>query len=175
MRNLANSDLERANAPLASATEQTQTMIGEIRRLIYGLRPPALDELGLVDSVRGLASRDSSPTTTIAVEAPETLPPLPAAVEVAAYRIAQEALTNVTRHARARSCVVLLTLEPHAVVLEIADDGQGIGQRRIGVGLHTMRERADELGGSCQITSTPGAGTTVLARLPRYSPTEQAG
>ena len=173
VRNLAASDLERANALLASATEQTQTMIGDIRRLIYGLRPPALDELGLIESLRGLASRESSSTTTITVDAPDSLPPLPAAVEVAAYRIVQEALTNVARHARARSCTVQLAVEPDSVLLEIADDGQGMTGHRAGVGLQAMQERAAELGGSCRITSRPGAGTTVAALLPRYSPEEE--
>jgi signal transduction histidine kinase len=172
VHNLAVSDLERANALLASATEQTQTMIADVRRLIYGLRPPALDELGLVGALRGLAGREASSATTIAVVAPEALAPLPAAVEVAAYRIVQEALTNVARHARARSCTVHLSVEPDAVLLEISDDGQGMAQRRSGVGLQTMQERAAELGSSCQITSKPGAGTIVTARLPRYAPEE---
>jgi signal transduction histidine kinase len=172
VHNLAVSDLERANALLASATEQTQTMIADVRRLIYGLRPPALDELGLVGALRGLAGREASSATTIAVVAPEALAPLPAAVEVAAYRIVQEALTNVARHARAQSCTVHLSVEPDAVLLEISDDGQGMAQRRSGVGLQTMQERAAELGSSCQITSKPGAGTIVTARLPRYAPEE---
>ena len=166
VQNLAASDLERANALLASATEQTQTMIGDVRRLIYGLRPPALDELGLVESLRGVASREASPTMSVTFEAPETLRPLPAAVEVAAYRIVQEALTNVARHARARSCTVRLSVQPDAVLLRIADDGRGIGQARSGVGLQAMQERAAELGGVCEVTSTPGTGTTVAARLP---------
>jgi signal transduction histidine kinase len=174
VHNLAGSDLKRAKALLASATEQTQTMIGDVRRLIYGLRPPALDELGLVDSLRGLAARESSAATTVTIDAPQALPPLPAAVEVAAYRIVQEALTNVARHACARSCTVRLSVEPDAVLLEISDNGQGIAQRPSGVGLQTMQERATELGGSCQITSTPGAGTIVIARLPRYAPEQDA-
>ena len=164
--NLAGSDLERANALLGSATEQVQAMIGEIRRLIYDLRPPALDELGLVDSLRGIASRQSSPATIVTVEAPEPVPPLPAAVEVAAYRIVQEALTNVARHADAKSCSVRLSVQPDALLIEIADDGRGLGDHRIGVGLQAMQERAAELGGSCEITSG-GAGTRVAARLPR--------
>jgi signal transduction histidine kinase len=170
VHNVAASDLQRANTLLASATEQTQAMIGDVRRLIYGLRPPALDELGLVDAIRVLASRETSPATSIAVEATEALPPLPAAVEVAAYRIVQEALTNVARHARAQSCTVRLSVRPDALLVEIADDGQGIAQRGMGAGLQTMQERAAELAGSCQITSTPGVGTIVTARLPRYAP-----
>jgi len=108
------------------------------------------------------------------VEAPEALPPLPAAVEVAAYRIVQEALTNVARHARAQSCTVRLSVELDALLVEIADDGKGIAQRGLGAGLRTMQERAAELAGSCQITSTPGVGTTVAARLPRYAPEQDA-
>ena len=175
VRNLSASDLERANELLASATEQTQAMIGDVRRLIYGLRPPALDELGLIGSLRGLASREASPTTTVTVTAPDALPPLPAAVEVAAYRIVQEALTNVARHARARSCTVRIAFERDVLLLEVADDGQGMEQPRTGVGLQTMQERATELGGSCQITSTPGAGTVVAAHLPASASAGGAG
>jgi signal transduction histidine kinase len=100
------------------------------------------------------------------------MPPLEAAVEVAAYLMVQEALTNVARHARARTCTVRLSLEPTALLLEVTDDGRGFSQRRIGVGLHAMRERAAELEGTCEITSAPGNGTTVFARLPRHSPDE---
>ena len=175
VHNLAASDQERANALLAAATEQTQTMIGDVRRLIYGLRPPALDELGLVESLRGIASRETSLPITVIVEAPELLPPLPAAVEVAAYRIVQEALTNVARHARARSCTLQITVRPDAVLLDVADDGRGISQGPPGVGLQTMQERAAELGGSCKIASTAGAGTTVTVRLPWQDSTAQAG
>jgi signal transduction histidine kinase len=172
--NVADSDIERARALLTSATEQTQAMIGEVRRLIYGLRPPALDELGLVDSLRSIASRELARRTAVTVEAPDVLPPLDAAVEVAVYRIVQEALTNVARHARARSCRLRLSLEPDALLVEIADDGQGIVQREAGAGLHTMRERAAELGGTCRITSIPRGGTIVTARLPHHAPTEVA-
>ena len=105
--------------------------------------------------MRGIASREASPATSITFEPPEVLPPLPAAVEVAAYWIVQEALTNVTRHANARSCTVHLSVQPDVVLLRIADDGSGIGQERSGVGLQAMQERADELGGVCEITSTP--------------------
>jgi signal transduction histidine kinase len=168
VRNVADSDLARADDLLSSATDQVQTMIGDVRRLIYGLRPPALDELGLVASLRGLASRG----TRVDLEAPDPLPPLGAAVEVAAYRIVQEALTNVARHARARKCAVRLSLEPRALLLEVADDGRGFSGHRIGLGLQAMRERAAELGGACEITSRPGRGTTVAARLPRQAPGE---
>ena len=102
VRNLTESDLRRADELLVSATEQVQTMIGDVRRLIYGLRPATLDQLGLAASLRGLASQESSPGTSVTIDAPSSLPQLPAAVEVAAYWIAQEALTNVRRHAHAQ-------------------------------------------------------------------------
>jgi signal transduction histidine kinase len=109
------------------------------------------------------------------VDAPEPLPPLEAAVEVSTYRIAQEALTNVVRHSRATTCTVRLALDPGNVRLEVTDDGCGFVEHRIGVGLHTMRERAVELGGSCSVVSSPGAGTTVSVTLPREAPAEVAG
>jgi two-component system NarL family sensor kinase len=102
----------------------------------------------------------------VLVEPPEDLPNLPAAVEVAVYRIAQEALTNVVRHARAKTCVVRLAVKEY-VALEIVDDGVGIpAERGAGVGLSSMRERAAELGGSCVVESAPEGGTRVLVRLP---------
>ena len=108
-------------------------------------------------------------------ETPEDLPSLPAAVEVAVYRITWEALTNVARHARARTCVVRLAVNKDDVVLEIVDDGVGIPEERsAGVGLTSMHERASELGGSCVVQSFPKGGTQVLVRLPlpKESPKE---
>ncbi len=94
------------------------------------------------------------------------MPPLPAAVEVAAYRIVQEALTNVAHHSQARTCLVRLKLDDRLVV-EIADDGRGLGdERHVGVGLASMRERAAELGGTCLIETRPEGGTRVLVELP---------
>jgi signal transduction histidine kinase len=167
VRNLTSSDLQRADALLVSATDQVQTMIGDVRRLIYGLRPPTLDQLGLTASLRALATRESFPDTHVAIEAPSSIPPLPAAVEVAAYWIAQEALTNVKRHARARNCSLRVAVEPTALRLEITDDGRGLSRESAGIGLYTMKERAAEIGGTCEISSRNGGGTLVAASLPR--------
>ncbi len=150
---------------------ETQDAIADVRRVVYELRPPALDELGLVGALREQALRLSAPDgtgtseLTVMVDAPETLPPLPAAVEVAAYRIATEALTNVVRHANARHCTVRLLVNQHLEV-EVADDGSGIGNPTPGVGLSSMRERADELGGTCSVAAADGGGTMVRAELP---------
>jgi signal transduction histidine kinase len=175
-RSLYPRDPAGADALLSELEADTEAALSEVRRLVYNLRPPALDELGLAGAIREAAARYGAHRTTkgsddtqrlhISVETPETSPSLPAAVEVAAYRIAQEALTNVVRHAGASSCVVRLSLGD-VLELEVIDDGVGLPEdRHTGVGLTSMRERAAELGGTCVIRALPGAGTRVLARLP---------
>lgn len=165
-RNLLPRDPTAVDTLLAELKAQTQAAISDVRRVVYDLRPPALDELGLVPALREHAARLAGDGLRIAVEAPEHLPALPAAVEVAAYRITLEALTNVVRHAEARGCVVRLTL-PDALVIDVTDDGRGLPPDvRAGVGLTAMRERAAELGGTCTVDSTPGHGTRIDVRLP---------
>jgi signal transduction histidine kinase len=145
----------------------TQQTLADIRRIVYDLRPPALDDLGLVSAIREQAARYTSDDLVITVDAPESLPALPAAVEVAAYRIVQEALTNVKRHAQARTCQVQLAVNGH-MDIAIVDDGVGLSSSyRSGVGLHSIHERAAELGGSCAIASQPGEGTQIRVSLPR--------
>jgi signal transduction histidine kinase len=176
LRRLIPRDPEAADELVVELRDELRSAISDIRRLAYDLRPPALDDLGLVEALRRLAERYGSEDEQlrVLVEAPEDLPNLPAAVEVAVYRITQEALTNVARHARAGTCVVRLAMD-EAVALEIVDDGIGIPAQRIaGVGLSSMHERASELGGSCLIQSVPNGGTQVLVRLPlpKESPKE---
>ena len=176
LRRLIPRNPDAANELVVELREELRSAISDIRRLVYDLRPPALDDLGLVESLRRLAERYGSKDEplSVLVEAPEKPPDLPAAVEVAVYRITQEALTNVARHARAHSCVVRLAMDED-VALEIVDDGIGIpAQRSAGVGLSSMHERASELGGSCVVQSVPKGGTQVLVRLPlpKESPKE---
>jgi len=159
----------------AELEHNIRNTVGDIRRIVYGLRPPALDELGLVATIRECASqysrqpRDQTQPATrldVRVVVPDHLPPLPAAIEVAAYRITQEALNNVARHAQARTCTVRLELAD-ALLVEIVDDGVGVPlERRAGIGLRSMQERAAELGGSCIIEAVGEAGTRVRAILP---------
>jgi signal transduction histidine kinase len=165
-RSLYSQDPAAADALLAGLEHDIESALSDVRRLVYDLRPPALDELGLVGAVREAAAQYGENGLSISIRAPERLPFLPAAVEVAAYRIVQEALTNVVRHARAGSCLVRLS--PGDVLeLEITDDGVGLpADRRAGVGLSSMRERAAELGGKCVIEPAPSRGARVLARLP---------
>lgn len=163
-RSLMPRDPARADALLSTVADQMQTTVAEIRRLVYNLRPPALDQLGLAAALAESAGQVGS--VPVVVDLPPNLPPLPAAVEVAVYRIAQEALTNVARHAQAQNCWLHLRLDGDWLALEVRDDGRGLpADMRNGVGLHAMQERAAELGGVCTVESGP-AGTVVLARLP---------
>ena len=145
--------------------------VGEIRRLVYDLRPPTLDDLGLLAAVQERAmqfgtNRLGSTSLVVQTELPETLPPLPAAVEVAIYRIVQEALMNVERHADARFCSIRLQVT-NALQLEMRDDGIGLPKEyRPGVGLRSMRERAEELGGEFAIESAEQGGTYLHVSLP---------
>ncbi len=165
-RDELNYDTESASAMLDGLKGDIQVAVADIRRLVYALRPPALDDLGLAASLRLLAERYQSTALTIACDLPERLSPLPAAIEVALYRITGEALTNVVRHANARTCRVQLT-QADRVELTISDDGRGLpSDAAAGVGLISMRERAAELGGECTVTSAPGEGTKVRVWLP---------
>jgi signal transduction histidine kinase len=168
LRRLILSDPDAADEVVVELRDELRSAIADIRHLVYDLRPPALDDLGLAEALRRLAERYGSEDEQLSVfvEAPEDLPNLPAAVEVAVYRITQEALTNVARHARARTSVVRLAVNED-VALEIVDDGVGIpAERSVGVGLSSMHERASELGGSCIVQSVQKGGTQVLVRLP---------
>jgi signal transduction histidine kinase len=175
---------QEAEPLLRELKSQTQAAVVDIRRLVYGLRPPALDDLGLVPAIREQASKHGQlvddPATfgrvaagkkalAFSVEAPEKLPPLPAAVEVACYRIVQEAVTNVVRHSEAATCRIRLSLDTaeNQLGLEIVDDGVGIPEdRHAGVGMISMAERAAELGGTCRVGVGPAGGTRVLAQFP---------
>lgn len=167
LRNLLPHDPAAAVPLVSDLKAETQAAITDIRRLVYELRPPALDELGLVAALREHVEQyNHADNLSVRLEAPERLPPLPAAVEVAAYRIALEAVTNVVQHANAHSCTMRLTLTD-GLCLEVIDDGCGLPARRsTGVGLRSMQERAAELGGSCLIELAQTGGTRVLARLP---------
>ncbi|HEU0291450.1 MAG TPA: histidine kinase [Anaerolineales bacterium] len=147
---------------------QMRATVGNVRRLVYDLRPPALDELGLLAAVRERATRYSNAPDgfQVTVDAPAQLPALPAAVEVAAYRIVQEALENVSKHAQARQCTIRFA--NHAgLEIEITDDGIGLPSNLTpGIGLRSMRERAEELGGHCVIERGANGGTRLLACLP---------
>jgi signal transduction histidine kinase len=163
--NLVATSPEQAGALLAELRRDIREAIDDVRRLVYGLRPPALDELGLAGALR--RHGDTLPLA-VTIDAPATLPALPAAVEVAVYRIGTEALTNVARHAKAGTAHVELAIDS-AVRLSIMDDGTPDGPWIPGVGLTSIRERAAELGGTSTAGPTPTGGR-VVAVLPLAVP-----
>lgn len=174
---------EMADRLLAEMETDIESTLADVRRIVYDLRPAELDQRGLAGALRAYAEAvesgelgDTHPNLTVHLDIPDALPSLPAAVEVAAYHIAREALTNVVRHAQAQHCTLHLAAdggEDGHLHLSIRDDGLGFsGGTRAGVGLPTgvgitsMRERAAELGGTCTIEAQPGAGTRITAVLP---------
>jgi signal transduction histidine kinase len=150
---------------------ETQRAVSDVRRIVYGLRPPALDEFGLAGSLREEAGRlqCEAPALAVALDLPASgLADLPAAVEVACYRIVTEALTNVARHAHATRCTVCVCLD-HGMRVEVCDDGVGLPEGwRAGVGITSMRERVADLGGHLLIQPARPHGTTITARLPGW-------
>lgn len=163
---LLKTDPQAAVALLKSLKTQNQGLVGDIRRLVYELRPPALDDLGLMGALQAhLSQIDEPPMTLTAV--PDPLPPLPAAVEVAAYRIVLEATNNVVRHAQAQACTIQIEADDTRLTLTISDDGVGLpAVRQNGVGLTSMRERAEELGGTLLLGSLAEGGVRITAVLP---------
>ena len=172
---------------LSDLRQVIRSTVSEIRTMVHDLRPPALDELGLIGAIQERIHELSKPAQLLAAEqgieplrielqAPAPLPALPAAVEVAAYRIAVESVVNVIKHARASLCTVRLDVrDASRLIVEITDDGVGGGGARPaaaaaggkgGIGLQSIRERAAELGGHCTIERGENGGTRVFAALP---------
>ncbi|GAA3542906.1 hypothetical protein AFL01nite_10350 [Aeromicrobium flavum] len=156
-----------ADEQLTETREVVQEIIKDVRRLVHDLRPPALDDRGLVGALTQLAEHaDAEVDVRVTARIDGALP---AAVEVAAYRIASEALNNTLRHAHARTCAVTLTGGHGTLVVEVEDDGVGIApDAQSGVGLVSLRERAAELGGTVELRCPEGGGTIVTARLPLH-------
>jgi two-component system, NarL family, sensor kinase len=159
---------DQADGLLAELRGDAKQAIGDLRRIIYDLRPASLDELGLIGALGEQVDRFGRQGLSVTLQAPPTLPALPAAVEVAAYRIVTEALTNVARHAHAGRASVTVSVAD-GFCLDVQDDGtagtaHGNGWRP-GVGLVSMAERVAEVGGTLQAGPTPTGGR-VQANLP---------
>jgi signal transduction histidine kinase len=145
--------------------DRLRTTVQEVRAVVHGLRPPVLDQLGLGRALRELGAGYDTPA--FSVDVPAALGPMAAAVEVAAYQIAGEAVTNAVRHSAAARVDVRCAVVDGHLLLEVRDDGRGLPSRpAAGVGLRSMAERAAEVGGRLDLAPAPGGGTTVRARLP---------
>jgi len=167
-RNSLRADPGTADALLAALRSDAAEAVEAIRRLVYGMRPPALDELGLERALRQQAStlrRRSGGLLAVDFEVSDEMPPLAAAVEVAAYRIAMEALSNVARHSTGTAARVRLQADTDRLVLQVTDNGSSTEDWRPGVGVASMRERAAEVGGDLTSGATPRGGR-VDAVLP---------
>lgn len=157
------SELGRRATQLRDRLRET---VSEVRRIVEGLRPAAVAELGLAEALRQMAIDDGE-APVVEVKVPEALPALPAAVEVAAFRIATEALANAIRHSGAAQCTIEANTREGWLVVEVSDDGSGFdADTAPGVGLRSMVERAAEVGGELHVDSRPGQGARVRARLP---------
>lgn len=162
-RNLLRRDVDKADDILNDVRNDLTNALDDLRRVVYALRPPALDSLGLLGALREHVRRSPVP---VILRFPEQVEDLAPAVEVAAYRIVAEAITNVSRHADASMCTVSITCNGQ-LRIEVSDDGSGTAAWSPGVGLSSMRERATELGG--QWSAGPaggGGGGLVVAELP---------
>lgn len=172
---LARGRLPRQREELSEIKSIIDQSINELRRVIFDLQPPALDYLGLLGALRQHLQnfeRDTGIACSFQIEgAPSTLPRV---YEITLYRVTQEALTNVRKHAQATRVDVILRFQPDDLCLEIRDNGKGFdvskvveGARSVErLGLSGMKDRAETLGGTMNIDSAPGAGTAVALTLP---------
>lgn len=156
---------------LGEVKRQAQQLVGDVRQVVNDLRPPALDELGLVEAIRGAVAHLHNHTSPLQIRLDADAVPrnLPAAVEAASYRIVMEAVTNVVKHAHAQHCEITLKLlqAPAQLQITVEDDGDGLAEQvRANVGLRSMRERAEELGGTFHIALRSSGGTCVSVALP---------
>jgi signal transduction histidine kinase len=163
-------DTQTAGTLTARMRTEVAGAVEDVRRIIDELRPAALEDVGLAAALReraaSLAARSAS-GMVVDVRVAEPMPGLPEQVEIAAFRIAEEAMTNVLRHARASRCEVRLEVDD-ALVVSITDDGVGLPMqtRPDGIGLTSMRQRAVDLGGCCTVGPAVPSGVIVQARLP---------
>jgi signal transduction histidine kinase len=164
-----------AGSPAAEQLSRVRAVVSaaidDLRRIIDGLRPPALDEVGLVEAIRDRMHTLSDVTGPHVDVGAGPLPALPAEVEVACYHVAVEAVHNAVRHSDARRVTVTLAAADGWLDLSVIDDGRGLGSsavQRQGQGLVMMRQRVEEIGGRFSISTGP-SGTTIIATLPMGS------
>ena len=174
VRALIKRDPDQAECEVQLLRDELRNAIGDIRRLVHGLRPPSLDELGLEGALRERLARFETggvdaDQSRLAVSLDFTDDPgvLTAAIDVAIYRIVEESVTNVVKHAQASRVIVSLRPQAGSIELSIVDNGIGLPETIVsGVGMQSMRERVSELGGRFAIQPDPDKGTEVLAWFP---------
>jgi signal transduction histidine kinase len=161
---------ERAAKKVGTVRQQLEEGLGELRQTVAMLRTPIATDLSLPRALKQLA-RDFERATQLHVQVsvPDSIPPLPDSYRMALYRAAQEALTNVQRHAQAKNISLALTVSPQNVTLQVTDDGIGIVSEEevYGFGIQGIRERASQLEGTVKIMPTPEQGTRLVVQLPR--------
>ncbi len=173
---LGTRDPSAAAATLGPLSSYARQAVEDVRHLVDGLRPEALDTLGLAGTLRErLTPLGAGAELDLRLEIPSVLPEMGEEVELAALRICLEAVTNVIRHAGATTCEVTVTADSDRLVLQVSDDGRGVGDTRPHVGLVSMRERALGVGGTFDVTGRSGGGTVVLAVLPLTPSTWPSG
>lgn len=174
-RRLIRADPDGADKAILELQAELRAGVMDVRRLVLGLRPPALDEMGLVGALRARMARldggidEGEATIRVLFHADEPLPPMPAATEVAAFRIVEEAVTNALRHSHGSVVTVAIRAQHASLVLTVTDDGDGLAASHdgSGLGLHSMHDRANELGGTCAVETAPsGRGLQVRVMLP---------
>jgi signal transduction histidine kinase len=166
---LCSTDPARAQEIVGTVREQVREALAELRSAVATLRAPIEADLQLRSSLQRLIANFEDATGLIVHQVlPDEMPQLPDAHRLAIYRTAQEALTNVQKHAQAKRVWLMLTTQDHAVTLLVGDDGQGVSLRKeqTGFGLRGMRERAAQLGGEMHVEPRAGGGTQVSFRLP---------
>ena len=169
--------LKRARERVVRSLDTTDQLFARLRRIVRALRPPVLEELGLKEALRALVADLEARTglrTSVRLDEEAIATLDDPSVEAALYRMAQELITNVSRHAQATSLTLTLLTDRRDWVLTVRDDGKGFDpavESISGMGLRGIRERAEILGGEFTITSSIGAGTTSTIRIPAGSPT----
>jgi signal transduction histidine kinase len=164
---LMEKDIHQSKQLVSKIQSHLDQSISDIRTLVYALRPPELDEFGLMFALRQLIQQFNKSRMDITINGPDRITSLHAATEVAAYRIVQEALNNAVRHSKGTVCNVKVELVKDHLHIQIEDDGKGIPiEKTAGIGLRSMRERAEELGGKCSFYIPELGGAAISIVLP---------
>jgi two-component system, NarL family, sensor histidine kinase UhpB len=166
LKHVAGTVPEPAREAIRSVQEATRSTLDEVRRIAHRLRPGVLEELGLVRALKALTAEFTTVELTVGYRLDDHLPPLDREVELVIYRVAQESLTNIIRHAQASRATVELRQVPHGIDLRVTDNGRGLGRATEGAGIRGMRERALLIGAYLVYRPGPKGGTELRLQIP---------